>query len=56
MKEKNPQYVINSLVNQIANKALHVANLESVIAEQHNKIKDLEKDVENLRDELAKAE
>jgi antitoxin component HigA of HigAB toxin-antitoxin module len=49
--KNNPQYVIDSLLRQLNDKTLEVANLESVIVGQHNKIEEIQKRLDKLTEE-----
>lgn len=49
--KNNPQYVIDSLLRQLNDKSLEVANLESVIVGQHNKIEEIQKRLDKLTQE-----
>ena len=54
MNIKNPQYVINSLSNQIAALAQEKALRDALITEQQQEIQELKKQVEKLREEAQK--
>ena len=49
--QPNPQYVNNSLLNQLAQKAMEVAERDAVIAEQQKEIELYKKKVEKLEGE-----
>lgn len=50
----NKDYVVNSLTNQIANLSLGNAEKDAVIASQHERIQELEKELEETRNEQIK--
>ena len=49
--QPNPQYVNNSLLNQLAQKAMDVAERDAAIAEQQQEIELYKKKVEKLEGE-----
>ena len=49
--QPNPQYVNNSLLNQLAQKAMDVAERDALIAEQQQEIELYKKKVEKLEGE-----
>jgi len=51
-KQINPEHVVNSLANRIGNLNVELAQKDAVIIEQNQRIVELEKDNENLRNEL----
>jgi len=48
-EQTNANYIIQSLSMQLSESNLKVAERDAVIAEQYEKIKELEEEVENLR-------
>jgi peptidoglycan hydrolase CwlO-like protein len=50
----NPEYVIYSLQNQLAEANLKIAERDAVITEYFQKIKDLESEIDELRNEKIK--
>jgi peptidoglycan hydrolase CwlO-like protein len=54
MNIKNPQYVINSLSNQIASLAQEKALRDAIITEQQQEIQELKKQIETLKSEKSK--
>ena len=48
-EQPNANYIIQSLSMQLSESNLKVAERDAVIAEQYEKIKGLEEEVENLR-------
>lgn len=52
MKQLNPEHVINSLANRLTNAQIELAEKDAAIIEMSNKIKELEKDVENFKEQL----
>ena len=56
MKQLNPDHIINSLANRLTNAQIELAERDAAIIEMSNKIKELEKDVENFKEQLKKDE
>lgn len=52
MKQLNPDHVINSLAGRLTNAQVELAEKDAVIIEMSNKIKELEKDNENFKEQL----
>ncbi len=50
MENSRTNSIANSLANQIADKSIRIANLETVIAEQHATIENLEKELNEIRE------
>ena len=48
-EQPNANYIIQSLSMQLSESNLKVAERDAVIAEQYEKLKELEEEVENLR-------
>ncbi len=48
-EQPNANYIIQSLSMQLSESNLKVAERDAVIADQYEKIKELEEEVENLR-------
>ena len=48
----NPEHVINSIANRLTNAQIELAEKDAVVIEMSNKIKELEKDVENFKEQL----
>ena len=51
--QPNPQHVNNSLLNQLAQKAMDVAERDAVIAEQQQEIEIYKKKTEKMETEIA---
>lgn len=52
MKQLNPDHIINSLANRLTNAQIELAEKDAAIIEMSNKIKELEKDNENFKEQL----
>ena len=52
MNIKNPQYVINSLSNQVAALAQEKALRDAIITEQQQELTEVKKELDNLRQQL----
>lgn len=48
-KQPNKEYINQSLLNQIANLSMQVAERDALITEQHQQIKELEKEKETQK-------
>lgn len=53
-KQPNKDFMNQSLVNQIADLSIRIAEREAVITEQYMKLQELEKEITRLRDEKIK--
>lgn len=52
MNQLNPEHVINSLANRLTNAQIELAEKDAALIEMNNKIKELEKDNENFKEQL----
>ena len=56
MKQLNPDHIINSLANRLTNAQVELAEKDAALIEMNNRIKELEKDNENFKEQLKKDE
>ncbi len=52
MNQINPEYVINSLANRLTDAQIELAEKDAALIEMNNKVKELEKDNENFKEQL----